>query len=544
MIGQSIHDPKINVQLCNVVPRQGKTAMICSMEKIFRTLQSSPHFILIAILLFAFVLRLPHLGGSFWLDEAAQALESRRPLAQQLQIVDDFQPPLIHLLVHFALYLGEAEWWLRTIAALIPGLVTIAALYFIAKAQGLAKYASIPALLLATSSFHIFYSQELRPYSLPAMWAVLGWLSMTHLTVKKQKHSLRWLVAWTVCNALGLYSSYMYPFAFFGQIVYLLAARRKPRAILATLGAGAIAAATFFPWLPSFLAQLRAGQTLRTDLPGWETVVSFTQLKALALTGGKFLFGVLDLSAHPLYLVSTAVVVAATSYILWSAWVHDRKHLWKQLTVFSCWVVLPILAAWCVSFWVPVVQPKRVLFALPGMYLFLGWLTAHAGSGSVQTRTRMIAGVLAGALLTINLVSTFSYYVLPKYQRENWRDIHAFITQKYSREDAVVVFAFPAPFASWEWYNRQSSYPTHATGSYVVSNDPTSPERVRLKTLTTNDFILVFEYLRDITDPGRQIEKDLERYGYAEVDRITPDTPIGIIKVYAKTGQILGYSEY
>lgn len=518
--------------------------MICSMEKNFRTLQSSPHFILIAITLFAFVLRLPHLSGSFWLDEAAQALESRRPLAQQLQIVDDFQPPLIHLLVHFALYLGEAEWWLRTIAALTPGLVTIASLYLIAKDQGLGTYASIPALLLATSSFHIFYSQELRPYSLPAMWTVLSWLSITGLTVKKQNHRFRWLVAWTVCNALGLYSSYIYPFAFFGQIVYLLAARRKPREMLTTLGAGTAAAVSFLPWLPSFLAQLSAGQSLRTDLPGWETVVSFTQLKALALTGGKFLFGVLDLSAHPLYLISTTVIFTSAAYVLWNTWIRDRKLLWTQLGVFSCWVLFPILAAWFVSFWVPVLQPKRVLFALPGMYLFLGWLITHNRSGSAQTRTRLIAGVLAGALFTINLVSTFSYYVLPTYQRENWREIHTFITQKYSREDAVVVFAFPAPFASWEWYNRQSSYPTHATGSYVVSSDPMSPDRVRLKHLTSNDFILVFEYLRDITDPGRQIEKDLERYGYVEVDRITPDTPIGIIKVYAKTGQILGYSEY
>jgi hypothetical protein len=31
------------------------------------------------------------------------------------------------------------------------------------------------AFLLATSSFHIFYSQELRPYSLPAMIAAISW---------------------------------------------------------------------------------------------------------------------------------------------------------------------------------------------------------------------------------------------------------------------------------------------------------------------------------------------------------------------------------
>ena len=67
------------------------------------------------ILLLALILRLPFLNGSFWMDEAAQALESARPLSQQLDIIPDFQPPLIHLILHFAMYLGREEWWLRTI---------------------------------------------------------------------------------------------------------------------------------------------------------------------------------------------------------------------------------------------------------------------------------------------------------------------------------------------------------------------------------------------------------------------------------------------
>src|SRR5687768_414653 len=78
-----------------------------------------------AIIVFALLLRLPLLDGSFWLDEAAQALESVRPFSQQLNIRDDFQPPLLHVLIHFASYFGHSEWWLRTVGALIPGLVTV-----------------------------------------------------------------------------------------------------------------------------------------------------------------------------------------------------------------------------------------------------------------------------------------------------------------------------------------------------------------------------------------------------------------------------------
>ncbi|MBD3279202.1 MAG: hypothetical protein GF390_00640, partial [Candidatus Pacebacteria bacterium] len=94
---------------------------------------SKNHWLILVILILALLMRLPHLTGSFWLDEAAQALESARPLAHQLDIQQDFQPPLIHLLVHFALYISRSEWWLRTVAALIPSLITIWASYQVVK---------------------------------------------------------------------------------------------------------------------------------------------------------------------------------------------------------------------------------------------------------------------------------------------------------------------------------------------------------------------------------------------------------------------------
>ena len=75
---------------------------------------------LLLILLLALILRLPHLNDSFWLDEAAQVLESLRPLNQQLQIKDDFQPPLLHLITFLSLKVAQSEWWLHLTGALLP----------------------------------------------------------------------------------------------------------------------------------------------------------------------------------------------------------------------------------------------------------------------------------------------------------------------------------------------------------------------------------------------------------------------------------------
>ena len=57
-------------------------------------------FFLIVILFLALILRLVNLDQSFWLDEAAQVIESSRPLNQQFNLAADFHPPLYHLFLH------------------------------------------------------------------------------------------------------------------------------------------------------------------------------------------------------------------------------------------------------------------------------------------------------------------------------------------------------------------------------------------------------------------------------------------------------------
>ena len=190
-------------------------------------------FFFTLILALAFLLRLPLLNGSFWLDESAQVLESARPLNKQLEIAHDFQPPLMHLLTHFALYLGQSEAWLRFVGALVPGIITIAGLMlgvkerycchseFISESEtrqleilkqvqddnrqvqdgsgrvsdntkqawGNGLLVSLLAgFLLATNTWHIFYSQELRPYSLPAMFATLTWLVLIKYLASSIQH--------------------------------------------------------------------------------------------------------------------------------------------------------------------------------------------------------------------------------------------------------------------------------------------------------------------------------------------------------------------
>lgn len=467
------------------------------------------------VLVFAVLLRLPLLNGSFWLDEAAQALESVRPLSEQLNIVADFQPPLMHYLVHFASYLSIDEWWLRLWGALIPGIVTIWATYQLGKKWFNQRVGLIASLLLATSSLHIFYSQELRPYSLAVMWAMLGTLLLFSKRFEWWKFAL--------ISLLGLYTSYLYPFFLLPQLWFIWQMKwgwQRVLKIVVTL------AVLFAPLLPTFMAQLAAGQNLRTELPGWERVVSIPQLKALALVPLKFTYGVLNIEPTAFFIIISLALLFVVSF----SW---RKMPLKNTSLQAAAILFftPFLASWLVSFLVPVVQPKRLLFLLPFFYLLsVSYL-------AVKKNIPKSAWLLPIFLLALNLYGTFQYWLQPTLQRENWRSLKQEIIRKYPTPDAIAVFSFDEPFAPWRWY-WPDSIPTLSTGERQISavedlNDV-------LKPITNYRYVLVFDYLRDLTDPEDQLIQAVESFDFVGSGVI--DYPgIGFVRVYTKVENTIGY---
>jgi mannosyltransferase len=491
------------------------------------------HWMITGILILAFMMRLPLLAGSFWLDEAAQILESIRPFSEQIYIKDDFQPPLIHFLVHFLSIFSHSEWWLRMGAALIPGLVTIWGSYWLGKKWFSERVGVLTALLLATSSFHIFYSQELRPYSLPTMFAVLSWIMLEKMSESK-KFSWKLVVGFGLFTLAGFYSSYLYPFLFFAQIVWVVAQRRK--LMRQVIGTAVAVGVGFAIWIPKFVEQLHAGELLRKELPGWDKVVSFTQLKAISLIVGKFLFGVLDLEFSAAFFLIGVLLTIVGAFVLWHFLQKEKlTKVWAKFGGVIIWLVVPVLTAWLVSFFVPVLQAKRVLYCLPVFYLIIAAVGEAVFDKSKNRAVQKSAILFIALFLIINVWSSFSYYFIPKYHREDWRGTYQYITEHYSPGSTVVVFAFPNTFAPWMWYNT-SNFPESHTGNLVQQIDYSD----RIKKLTDYKYILVFDYLRDLTDPRREIDQNLRKYGFQEVDTINSITPLGQIHVYSRPSSVVG----
>lgn len=604
------------------------------------------YFAIISVLLLALLLRLPLLNGSFWLDESAQAIESVRPLNQQLNIAHDFQPPLLHLVVHFASYFSYSEWWLRTIGALIPGLVSIffsikiVLLLFMKplpqlcclefKGGRLSKFlhldkinansstneckdypfgkkqltstnkakqlALLTGVFLSINSFHLFYSQELRPYALPAMWAVISWywlikklpsflatnwpltnLPDTHCQFTQWKligQILQNSSLFIICSIAGLYSSYLYPFVLIGQFSFLALQffLAKKTVTLANLLLSSFIPATviglaFLPWLPSFLTQLRIGQELRLAMPNWETVVSLTQVKAIPLVLGKFFYGNIPLDLSWRYLLLPVLVSLLIIANLLANFKQLKPYKNIFLVIFS-WLIIPLLTAWLISFAVPVIRPKRMLVILPAfeMALVFGLLLVSGVSHWQKKLNNLVIILLIG----LRLSSIYRYYTDVTLQRENWRSLASEIKEKFDPNNTALIFAFSDQFAPWDWYttfqtdgadkknfiNTQVSDPdmnspsakptkntqfkTYATGTYSLVDKDLALEII--KPASHYQYLLLFDYLRDLTDANNLLPVALKDHGYTEIGALDYAN-IGFVRIYVKN-RVVGGSNF
>lgn len=474
------------------------------------------------ILAVAWLVRLPLLSGSFWLDEAAQALESIRPWHQQFEIAADFQPPQFHLIVHALSSFSHQEMWLRQ-ASLVPGLISVIMTMLIVRRRSGDVLAWMAGALLAVSQLHVFFSQELRPYMLGVMWATISWWLLESAVLRWQSRVKIWWALLAITNALGLLSSYVFLFFLPAQLLAVaLWYRHDMRKVFASLSVSGV---LFGVWWIEFLEQWRVGQLLRQKLPGWEEVVSLPFLKALPLTLMKFVVGYIPVDSHWSVIAFGVVwwflLLGAVLMAVWKSrrgWMQgEPEPLWFWGTLFAG----ALLLAWIFSLVTPVVEPKRLLYLLPILVGIMAMV--------IRDRPRWIGLALAFGLW--QLVALQQYWTQQTLQREDWRTVVREVERRFAHENTALVFAFDAPFAPWQWYMRDP-FDTYSTGTAPTQN----LEHVTsiLTGIEEYQNVLVFDYLRDLTDPGDYIRLTLQEMGYEEIGAIVYPG-IGPIRVFSKS---------
>ena len=148
-----------------------------------------------AIVLGAFLLRLPGLRESLWYDElwSTRVMLSGLPDLIDHCVVDTSPAVYYFLMFGWIRMFGDSELSVR-IPPLVFGLLSVALTCFLARRWLSERAALLSAFLLAVSPVHIWYSQEARPYS-AGVFCVLAAI-LAFYRVQESERPGAWLVAY------------------------------------------------------------------------------------------------------------------------------------------------------------------------------------------------------------------------------------------------------------------------------------------------------------------------------------------------------------
>jgi 4-amino-4-deoxy-L-arabinose transferase-like glycosyltransferase len=439
------------------------------------------HILLLAGLLLGFALRLHHLGAeSLWYDETVSVHLARKSIPDMIaHTTGDIHPPGYYLLLHLwqqitAPTLAHGLEFLYAWPSLLAGVLLLALIYALGRRLFDPPTALIGMWLAAVNPFQLWYSQEVRMYTIGATLALLClWAALRFVD---RRNPARWLVVYALGAAMGMYTLYYFAFWLVGVNVIVLwllwRNERRNRAIAAWLGAQLAALLIFLPWLPIFVRQ-----AVDPPVPPWRTPWDSAAacLASLAETLAALVVGQSP-PAHvnwPWALLVAAVIVVVFAIVL-TANIQRRTDTNKAngeqrlaprsspltpdfrsglLLTFTV-VFLPILQLYLLTAFVTPVYHVRYVF----LYAPLFGLMPALGIRLAWQWQRLAA---VGALLfwlAISAAAMFSFWYDPFYRADDHRGAVAALAEQWRPGDAILVNA------GWIYPILTTYWPTQPIG--------------------------------------------------------------------------------
>lgn len=448
------------------------------------------------ILIFSLIIRLIKINQSLWLDEAINVLAAKNYSFTELitgYTITDFHPPLYSALLWFwTKIFGYGEISVR-IPSVIFGVATVYLVYLIAARLLSKKYGLIAAALLAINPLHLYYCQEARMYSLAAFSVTLSFFFLIKI-LQDNKGWIGYLISLILVFGADYVAVLIIPTHFL--IVILL----KQKSLLFKMGLSLITTLTIWSWwFPFFIEQLKEGTKTMAALPEWGRVVGNYDLKSLVLTYVKFIIGRIDYPDNTIYLLTFLPVGLLFLFLIIKSWFSLNPKL--KIIIYN-WLIIPLVLAWLISFVVPIYSYFRVLYLLIPFLLIVS-----SGLYILKNKTGMY---LISLVVLVEMLACFIYLSNSSFQREDWRSAVNFLRQN-NHQDRQIVLESTDMFAPFAYYGGDKLNWMGGLKKIPAIDDKDLTDQI------VGREIFLLDYLIDITDPDRLLDKKLQKIGYTKV---------------------------
>ncbi len=399
---------------------------------------------LILILLSGFALRLFRLGAqSLWYDETVSAVLARKSTAALIaHTARDIHPPGYYLLLHgWRALAGDTEFALAFFSVIF-GMLLIVTVYALAKRLAGAPAGLWAAGLVAFSPYNLWYSQEVRMYTLGAWLGMLAvifalmafapaMLSARPLTVSRR----RWAIGYALIAALGLYVLYYFAFLLIALNLFFVfwwgvSLRRwetKNLADLASLrlwtAANFGAAILYLPWVP-----IAWRQATQPPVPPWRSTVPLGDM--LLESWNALSVGESIQPAQVWWALGVTAILFALGII--AARRPAPRFLLPALTFLPLGIIIaaPLVTG------SPLYHVRYLFTYSPPFYIILGM-----GLAWLWARRRGMAVVAAGVWLAASVWAMAELHTNPRYAADDLRGAVAILEEKWRPGDVILVNA-------------------------------------------------------------------------------------------------------
>jgi uncharacterized membrane protein len=378
--------------------------------------------LLVLVLAAALGLRLFHLRERVvWFDEANSLLVARATPAQIIDAAhDDVHSALYNLILHFwqSVFTGETVARMLSVLAAVATVVTV---YFLGTRLGGPVAGLLSAGLLGLSPLHVWYSQEIRMYSVQTLLISLSFLFL--LKGMREGWGNSWRI-YIVCTTLAIYLQYTSIFAILAQNVFVVIRHRKDqRTLRCWLLSQCAVALLFAPCLPLLL-----WQTTRVTGRSWIQPLELRQILGfISLFSGAYLG---DVRSRAFSVLVTITVLSAAIVVL-----CRKRENRETACLLILWFSLPIILLLLLSLRQNLFLPRTLVYTTPALALLIGCALARA-----ERRTERLASTLmAVALVSANLFALRNYYVSDNpWVKSDLRDGAHEVAEGFRAGDVVV----------------------------------------------------------------------------------------------------------
>ncbi len=387
----------------------------------------------------------------------------------------DIHPPGYYLLLHAWTRLAGSSEFAAAFLSLGFGMLLVALAYRLGARVFGRNTGLLAALLVAFSPYNLWYSQEVRMYTLGAALGVGALWFVVVLITERHSNRPAWpgLVAYALLAALGLWVLYYFAFLLVALnllvLAWWLAGRRALGAGFGWLGrwlaAQGLVVLLYAPWIPVAWRQATA-----PPVPPWRSltpvgrviVESWSALSlgqaaeparvwpALVLTALLFGLGLASvwLRRRGEQRPGGDVSITAAAFRL-----GDRAGAW----MLAGFVLAPLALIWLASFISPLYHVRYVFTYSTPFYVILA-----AGLAWLWQRWRPAMWAVLAALAAFSAVSVWTYHMDVHYAADDHRAATRFLEERWRPGDAILVdagYVYTALVAYWdgepiEWRGR------------------------------------------------------------------------------------------